>query len=340
MTDRVEHIAPRLVGSEVAAIELIGGGRNGRVYRVTTCEGRRAALKAYFRDPSDARDRLAAEYGGLSFLRAQGVLDVPQPLAAARDDGYALYEWIDGAEIPVGSATVTDVDAAVAFVGALRRLRHAAGSRMLPVASEACFSGDALVANLATRLARLRDGAAELADTGVMTLVSDELMPALHALAGRSREQLDFARELSWGERTLSPSDFGFHNALRVDGRLVFLDFEYFGWDDPAKTIADFVLHPAMQLPEALGHRFAAGVFASFTDDDPELPRRVAALYPLYGLKWCVILLNEFLPESLSRRRFAGVDAADATLRAAQLEKARGMLRRVLATEERFTHAG
>ena len=26
---------------------------------------------------------------------------------------------------------------------------------------------------------------------------------------------------------------------FRADGRLVFLDFEYFGWDDPAKTVAD-----------------------------------------------------------------------------------------------------
>ena len=60
----------------------------------------------------------------------------------------------------------------------------------------------------------------------------------------------DPSNEIPTNARTLSPSDFGFHNTLRrPDGELAFLDFEYFGWDDPAKTITDFLLHPGMQLP-------------------------------------------------------------------------------------------
>src|SRR4029077_9202981 len=38
----------------------------------------------------------------------------------------------------------------------------------------------------------------------------------------------------------LSPSDFGFHNALVDGGRVGFVDFEYAGRDDPAKLIGDF----------------------------------------------------------------------------------------------------
>ena len=41
----------------------------------------------------------------------------------------------------------------------------------------------------------------------------------------------------------------GSNDALRqTDGRLRYVDFDYFGWDDPAKLTADFLLHPAMQL--------------------------------------------------------------------------------------------
>ena len=48
---------------------------------------------------------------------------------------------------------------------------------------------------------------------------------------------VSWEQELLEQYRTLSPSDFGFHNALRTPaGTMVFLDFEYFGWDDPAKT--------------------------------------------------------------------------------------------------------
>ena len=47
----------------------------------------------------------------------------------------------------------------------------------------------------------------------------------------------------------LSPSDFGFHNALRGNnGKIIFLDFEYFGWDDPVKLCCDTILHPGMRL--------------------------------------------------------------------------------------------
>jgi len=53
------------------------------------------------------------------------------------------------------------------------------------------------------------------------------------------------AQALPADETCLSPSDFGFHNAL-VDpsGALSFLDFEYAGRDDPAKPVSDFFCQP------------------------------------------------------------------------------------------------
>jgi hypothetical protein len=141
---------------------------------------------------------------------------------------------------------------------------------------------------------------------------------------------MSFADELDWSRRTLSPSDFGFHNALRQpDGRIIFLDFEYFGWDDPAKMIADFLLHPAMALSAELNRIFALAIFRRFADW-PDLVRRVESVYPLFGLKWCMIMLNEFLPESYLRRQFAaGAPEDRSALQRQQLDKARQMLRRI-----------
>ncbi len=136
-------------------------------------------------------------------------------------------------------------------------------------------------------------------------------------------------------ERTLSPSDFGFHNALRgADGRLVFLDFEYFGWDDPAKTVADFLLHPGMQLPAALKQRFFFGMMAALASV-PKLQHRVRAVYPLFGLKWCAILLNEFTLENLARRCFADGEK-NSWNKTTQLEKARLMLAQVINDQHHF----
>jgi hypothetical protein len=60
---------------------------------------------------------------------------------------------------------------------------------------------------------------------------------------------------------------------------------------------------------------------------DADLPERLALSYPLFAIKWCAIVLNEFLPDFLERREFAvrgSVDREDVRMR--QLAKARKML--------------
>jgi len=139
---------------------------------------------------------------------------------------------------------------------------------------------------------------------------------------------ISFDADIGLQERTLSPSDVGFHNALKnSDGRIIFLDFEYFGWDDPAKMISDFLLHPAMAFGEDLKKRFASGIFRAF-QLNANLLRRLEIVYPLFGFKWCLIFLNEFIPGELKRRNFSrGNWNAKADLQREQLAKASQMLR-------------
>ena len=93
----------------------------------------------------------------------------------------------------------------------------------------------------------------------------------------------------------MSPSDFGFHNALRkIDGSLVWLDFEYFGWDDPAKLICDFLFHPGFNLTEKQSRQWLQGCQQIFIADS-QLSERLYYSLPLYGLRWCLIILNVFL---------------------------------------------
>jgi hypothetical protein len=180
--------------------------------------------------------------------------------------------------------------------------------------------------------------------TELHTFLDRDFTPLLQEVARWSESRLNaagisFTTELDWAGRTLSPSDFGFHNALRrPDGRVIFLDFEYFGWDDPAKMIADFLLHPAMNLPVDLKRTFASAIFRRFADW-PGLRMRVESVYPLFGLKWCMIMLNEFLPDSYLRRQFAAAAPEDrSALQRRQLEKARQMLAQIRREYERFPY--
>jgi hypothetical protein len=144
-----------------------------------------------------------------------------------------------------------------------------------------------------------------------------------HVRAGYAGLGWDFARPLDADKRCLSPSDFGLHNALRrPDGRFAFVDFEYFGWDDPVKLVADFILHPGMTLPSSLIARFRRGARRLFASD-PDFAQRLALLEPLIALRWGLILLNEFLAEGWQARAFAGTALSQSEAKARQLAKAR-----------------
>ena len=172
----------------------------------------------------------------------------------------------------------------------------------------------------------------------------------MRTLFDEERRAAESKKEACWGGgelpqqcQILSPSDMGFHNAVRdSQGTWRFFDFEYFGWDDPAKLVSDFILHPGpgMQLTAPLQELFLSAVLPLF-GEDPLFRKRLACVYPLYGLKWCCILLNEFLPDSLARREFAAAGERQAVSRQReQLDKARRMIERVRRERRRFDESG
>jgi Phosphotransferase enzyme family len=283
--------------------------------------------KQYFTVPDDPRDRLGTEFRALQLLRSCGIATVPAPIAMDAGARCAVFEFLPGDD---------DIRQATDLLTDLRMVAGRSGAAAAAPASEACFSLDAIAGNLCSRLSRLRalsdaaPGAGEL-----RRFLSVRVDPFLSRLEAWTVEQarihgLRRDATLPLDQRTLSPSDFGFHNALRDEhGRLMFVDFEYFGWDDPAKTIVDFLHHPAMEMSANQRRTFAAGVLKGFSDLRG-LEARARIVYPWFGLKWCLILLNEFVPSDLARRRFAGsAGARSADELRHQLDRAARLLDRV-----------
>jgi hypothetical protein len=317
------QLAASLLTAPPRTVAPVHGGGNNRLYRVEDASGRAFALKTYLRDSGDTRDRLGQEWSGLEFLNRHGVACVPRPVALDRDGAAALYDWIDG--MPLDRVGAAEIDTALVFIATLHGLSRRADAEALPLAAEACLSADELISQVDRRIARF--GA--LDDPRIISVLAVELRPARDAIvdrirAGYAAAGFDLAQPIAPALRTLSPSDFGFHNALRTSDGIVFLDFEYFGWDDPVKLVADFLHHPGMALDADARRRFLAGVRQVFGADDG-FNLRLALQYRLYGLRWVCILLNEFLPERWARRAYAGAaDRRAAETR--QLAKARAKL--------------
>ena len=323
--DEAATVAGRLLG-HVASLEPIGGGRNSRVYRVAGSDGRLYALKAYFRRATESRDRLEVEFAALEFLWRQGFRGVPEPMAADRAAGYALYAYVEGQRLSPGAISADDVDAAADFLARLKRLSAAAERETLPRAAEACFSGRELFDNLMFRQDRLARQAAD--GTALQEFLDGQWTPALARVASWSRGHMDWDQPLPTAHRTLSPSDFGFHNALRrAGGAWVFLDFEYFGWDDPVKLVADVLWHPGMALAAPLRQKFYDGA-ADVYKVEPGFLSRFEHDAPAYGLRWALIVLNEFLPDVWKRRLAAGAVDDVRAAQSRQLDKAAALVDR------------
>ena len=330
--------ATEMLGEAVTNVEKAEGGANNRVYRVRA--GRRIyALKLYPATAGDTRDRLGTETAAISFMQKHGVRIVPALVGVDVAKGIGLYEWIDGEA--VGMATDADIAAAARLLSVLHPLRLSAAATELPLASEACLAGSEIVAQIKRRLARLQEVATETPN--LAALLADAIVPAFQAAMVRAQSQyadagLDFAASIDPSCRTLSPSDFGFHNARRrFDRSLIFFDFEYFGWDDPVKPVCDFVLHPGMTMSHAQRRQFVFDTTEIYGADST-YQIRLRALYPLFGLRWCLILLNEFLPERWARRVQAGVALDRNTVFYQQLAKAEAMLTAVTKGFARFPY--
>jgi len=318
-----------LLGQSSLSLERIGNGRNSRVYLADCGSSGQYAIKFYPDGGPGSRNRLQAEFSALTFLWEKGIRSIPEPVAANPESQCAAYRYLDGTLVNAANVGESDVREAVGFLVELNGLCQADGSEKLLDAADACFSTQALFDNIQVRADRLTS----LQQTGSQYQELDRFMtsdfgPLLNRLHQSFQHRADESSEpltqtLNRDDLTLSPSDFGFHNSIRRQSRrLAFLDFEYFGWDDPAKTICDFLLHPAMDLNNQLKRTFLAGIIDGFRQQ-PGLEARAKTLYPLYCLKWCMILLNAFLPEYLSQRELK-VKAVD--FQAAQLDKAQKML--------------
>lgn len=305
----------------VTELVPLAGGANNRVFRVEAAGGP-ALLKAYFRHPDDRRDRLGAEFAFARFARAAGVRCIPEPLAALPESSLGLFAFIDGQ--PVAEATEPLVARAADFVHHLNAARWRPAASPLPMASEACFSFAEHLGTVAGRVERLLD----ITDSAAAAFVRREVLPAweqVRAEASDSGPSPD--RVLEHTARCVSPSDFGFHNALlQPDGRLCFLDFEYAGWDDPAKLICDFFCQPRVPVPLHLFAFFARAVAECFSEPD-SVVARARVLLPVYQVKWVCIRLNEFLPAGQRRRAFALSPSELAARQARQLAQARTALR-------------
>ena len=308
------------IDSDGMEIHPIYGGGNNKVVSVQTCGGKYLA-KTYYSHPSDKRNRLATEYSFLLYALNIGLSCVPKPVFCDPKKNIGLYEFVEGRKLESFELTRQHIIAAASFIKGLNARPDR--DQTLPVASEGCFSIEQHFSIIDNRLNRLFSLPVESELERQARSFVSEIDSAWKKIKGEiSVRNGSISKELDTDDRCISPSDFGFHNALlKNSGDICFIDFEYAGWDDPAKMVGDFFLQPAVSVPLEYLDDFISEAL-DYSENKAGLTERTHLLFPVFKIKWCCLMLNEFIPDAAKRRRFANPTQDPEHSKRLQLKKA------------------
>lgn len=325
MTEQIETTSNFYMRCGVLApfkTDRMRSGRNSEVMRLSHPHGQ-WIVKSYMPRTSTQHDRLATEFHFLTYLAKNNATNLTcKPLGISRNLNQAVYSFLPGNRPSI--VTSDHVQQAADFIDNINKNRSFSDAIALPMAADACLTWQDHLDLAESRINRLYELRPQsLLEEEMHTFVKEHLMPAwaklkAHLLSNAKISRLD--EPLPLDERIISPSDFGFHNTLENQGKLCFVDFEYAGWDDPAKLICDFICQPELPISNQQAWQFMHALEERLTEQQA-LAFRVELLLPLHRLKWCCILLNEFRAEDRLRRLHAGLDSDG--LQQAQLSKAK-----------------
>ncbi len=316
----VQQFWPHLKCASVAQVE---GRGNSKIFKLETSVGP-VALKVYPDKYADTRPRRQTEWSALNFLNTNK-LQTPAPVATDSDLNWSLLEWVAG--VSGNQQNDSHIYIAADFVRGLNETtKNLDRSSLFAHATESCLTPEFVEQQIRERLTALKS----VQDDDLQQFLTYHLEPKFTDKVQQAKAVLGGAYSTPLVEEywTLSPSDFGLHNAIITPlGDIVFFDFEYFGWDDPVKLTADFCHHPGMSISVS-AQKIWIGQMKKIFGVDPNFVSRLIALYPLYAIRWSLIILNEFRSDKIKNRLHAqGRMQSDIrSTQVAQLEKAKLMI--------------
>ena len=289
-----KKMAQTMLNEKIPNVQKIQGRGNSRIYKVVTETNQVYALKYYPDLLIDPRNRLQTEVQSCQLLETYQL--TPKVIAYDAELNIAIYGWIEGDHLQI--VENEHIDQALNFIKILQDIETPEFSKP---ASEACTSAEQLFHQIEERHKKLDS----IENNILQNFLNTIFKPLYLDVKNWSTQQWpanNFNEILATSKQTLSPSDFGIHNSImRSDGTLCFLDLEYFGWDDPVKLIADFIWHPAMTLNDDHKKRWVKNSFLIFKNTE-EMRQRFHAAWPLYGMRWAMILLNEFRKDGWEKK--------------------------------------
>lgn len=259
---------------------------NNELWKIQT-QKREYLLKIYSEYHSDNWKRGENEYNSIRYLRRRGIKEIPEAIKFYEKENIGIYSFVEGRTLKQEEISDKHIISAADFLAKVHKLRTRINK--FGPASSACFSKDDYF-NVINR--RFENVSNFKADTGILReakeLLENKISPRIKKInEDMAKLPIDY---LKLESQVLTPADFGFHNILVNGEDYKFVDFEYFGRDDPARQIMDFLHHDKFkEVKKELGYLFLKEYQEKV---GKSIEPRIKIIDPIIGLTWVLIYLN------------------------------------------------
>lgn len=297
--EKLKTAACQILNEEIIDIKIASSGANSQIFKLSSLNKKQYALKLY---PNDFDNRQRCEKDAIDFLNTNGFTNIPQFEGFDETNNISILQWINSSKLyPI---TKEDISASSHFISSVLLSSNMPNVENFSEAKQACLSGQEISKQIEIRREKLTDVAKN--NNKLHTFLQSKLFPELNRLLSEGHTlckkfNIDTENVLATEHRRLIPADFGFHNTLRQsDGSLIFIDFEYFGWDDPIKPAMDFTLHPSYLMSSEF-KRIVINTISNTYNLDSNYLNRLICFSPFYTARWALIMMNKFLPNKRMR---------------------------------------
>lgn len=283
-------------------------------------------------EPEVPRGRQRIEDEALCYLEQLGMTHVPRLLAHDTHAGVSVHSFVEGTQKPAAAFTDRDMRAAIDFVTGLQQFSFTSATdftgQVVFELADAPPRRHTFRKHLALTRERLGSVTDELAahETALSAYSSipaysfpsplpEQMITYLHdnEIFARCAEYDTELRNLYQAQlKTFVPreqfrlchEDLGPHNMLFAeDGALNVVDFELFGWNDPAYAVASMLCHNRMLgLPPAV-HEEALAYYEETAPIPSSLMARVRPLLAFGHLEWVARCIDSVRDTRVSQRQ-------------------------------------
>ena len=226
-----------------------------------------------------------------------------------KNKNWMILSWLDGQ--PIKDIKSNHVKLLVEFILKIESLKYKKDAKKLNDASEAFFDINSHINCIKKRFLFVSSVLKELNfnDSNKNNFIMnfnediDNDIKRIYSKFTSSSLTTFFKEEISLDKKILSQSDIGFHNIfLSKSSKLQFFDFEYAGWDDSHKLIADLILQP--DNPVTLKFiKEIEPLINKYIDSQRDI-KRFILIMEIYRIKWILIIFNKLLKNQSNQNFF------------------------------------